>query len=426
MVKSTHKRALDTAASQVLQSASSFLMTLGFAHFLLPEEFGILSGIWLVWMLVLSMNRSVFAEQLLAQGVGHRSKGYAEFSALWISSLLVVTVVVIVWMQAWSVLPGSVFVALFMAADSIRYWTMATGELRFFAVRTSLTALELVRFFLAAGFLWLSFRFPFVPGLAWTALLPGVVWLVPAMPGFRRLRYRHACTYLRRRGKFEAFMTTQFLTVTAVSQLLPMLALPGFGAAQFGGLRLTQSIVSPAALVGTAFQPALIALFAEKTARHQRVRLLLGAIASFSLFSGLIVAGGVLVVELTGHYWFPEGYRAAFDDLLLPSLVAIAFIVIGQPAGALLRVMRWGGLSLCGQAGGVAAGIILVLVVFGMEEASITQFAWALSGGQAVTVILTYTLIFLRLTRRSAAQLASRGASSGASARRSLVRSEEE
>ena len=426
MVKSTHKRALDTAASQVLQSASSFLMTLGFAHFLLPQEFGILSGIWLVWMLVLSMNRSVFAEQLLAQGVGHSSKGYAEFSTLWISSLLVVTGIVVVWMQEWSVLPGAVFVALFIAADSIRYWTMATGELRFFAVRTSLVALELVRFFLAAGFLWMSFRFPLVPGLAWTALLPGMVWLVPAMPGFRRLRYRNAYTYLRRRGTFEAFMTTQFLTVTAASQLLPMLALPAFGPAQFGGLRLTQSIVSPAALVGTAFQPALISLFAEKAGQHQRVRLLLGAIASFSLLSGLIVAGVVLMVELTGHYWLPEGHHAAYDDLLLPSLVAVAFIVIGQPGGALLRVMRWGGLSLGGQTGGVAAGIILVLVVLGKEEASITEFAWALSGGQATTVILTYSLIFLRLASRPAPQRTRNGASGDVYGRQSLVQSEEE
>ncbi|MEV8133627.1 hypothetical protein AB0O54_21110 [Pseudarthrobacter oxydans] len=424
MVKSTHKRALDTAASQVLQSASSFLMTLGFAHFLLPQEFGILSGIWLVWMLVLSMNRTVFAEQLLAQGVGHSSKGYAEFSVLWISSLLIVTGIAVVGVQAWSVLPGAVFVALFIAADSIRYWTMATGELRVFAVRTSLTALELVRFLLAAGFLWLSLGFPLVPGLAWTALLPGIVWLIPAMPGFRRLRYRHAWTYLRRRGTFEAFMTTQFLTVTAASQLLPMLALPAFGAAQFGGLRLTQSLVSPAALVGTAFQPALIALFAEKTARRQRVRLLLGAVAGFSLFSGLIVAGGILGVELTGHYWIPEGQHDAVDDLLLPSLVAVAFIVVGQPGGALLRVLRWGGLSLAGQAGGVAAGIILVLVVLGRDEASITLFAWALSGGQAVTVILTYALIFLRLVRSSAAQPGE--ASGDMSSRPFLMQSEEE
>lgn len=426
-MKTVRKRTLDSAASQVFQSASSFVMTLGFARFLSPQEFGILSGIWLVWMLVLSMNRTVFAEQLIAQGTtGSSSKGYGEFSTFWIGALLLVTGIVVAWMQAWAVLPGAIFVALFIAADSIRYWFMATGELRFFAKRTTMTALELGRFFLAAGFLWLSFRFPLVPGLAWTALLPGVIWLVPAMPGFRKMRCSQAWAYLRRRGSFEAFMTTQFLTVTAASQLLPMLALPVFGAAQFGGLRLTQSLVSPAALIGTAFQPALIALFAENTGSRQRGRLLLRAIAGFSLFSGLIVAGGILLVELTGHLWLPESHRETVHELLLPCLVAVAFTVIGQPGGALLRVMRWGGLSLTGQAGGVAVGTVLVLVALGREEGSIANFAWALSGGQAVTVVATYALMFLRFGAGSAAHPTSKEPSGEAARKHFMPLSDEQ
>ena len=397
-------RALDIAASQVLQSASGFLMTLGFAHLLPLREFGILSGIWLAWMLVLSMNRTVFAEQLLTgNGTSADAEGYAAFSAIWITSLFLLTGIAVSSMQVWQALPGTLFVALFTASDAIRYLAMATGNVRLFEARIPLSGLELVRFLLAAGFLWLSLQFPLMPGLAWAALLPGAVWLAPVASGVRRLRCHHAWAYLRRRGTFEAFMTAQFLTVTAAAQLLPMLALPAFGAAQFGGLRLTQSIVAPAALAGTAFQPALIADLAKKRPDGQRNRTLLRTIAGFSAFSGLIVAGCFTAVHFTGHYWIPAGHRDTVTNLLLPSLVAIAFTVIGQPGGALLRVMRWGGVSLAGQAAGIAAGIVLVMVVLSGRDATIVHFAWALAGGQAFTVLITYALMFLRLTGTPAA-----------------------
>lgn len=397
-MKDTHRRVLDTAASQILQSASSFLMTLGFAHFLAPSDFGLLSSIWLVWMLILSMNRTVFAEQLLTRrGDDPASTGYADFSAAWIIFLLLATGATVTVMQAWAVLPGAVFIALFIAADAIRYWFMANSGVGLFSLKTPLTALESIRTLLAAGFLWLSVCCPESSALAWTAVIPGAVWLVPVLRRFRPVRFRHAWDYLKQRGAFEAFMTTQFLTVTAGSQLLPMLALPAFGAAQFGGLRLTQSLVSPAALVGTAFQPALLTLFAGTTRKRERCRLLLLAIAAFSAFAAVIVAVGLLIVGLTGHIWIPPTQQSAVSALLLPSLAAVAFTVIGQPGGALLRVLRWGGLSLAGQAAGLTAGLVLALLVVGQPGNLLVQFAWALAAGQAVTVTVTYVLMFRRL-----------------------------
>lgn len=395
-MKNTHRRMLDTAASQVLQSGSSFLMTLGFAHFLAPADFGLLSGIWLLWMLILSMNRTVFAEQLLARrGEDPASAGYADFTAVWMAFLLLASGAAVASMQAWAVLPGTIFVGLFIAGDAVRYWVMANRSAEDFPL--GMTALELIRTVMAAGFLWLSICCPESSGLAWTALIPGVVWLIPALRRFRPVRFRQAWSYLRQRGAFEAFMTTQFLTVTAGSQLLPMLAIPAFGPAPFGGLRLTQSLVSPAALVGTAFQPALLTAFAEKTLRRDRRRLLLVAIAAFSAFATVIVALGLLIVGTTGHMWIPASQQPAVNELLLPSLAAVAFTVVGQPGGALLRVLRWGGLSLAGQAAGVAAGLILALWVLGQPGAGIAGFAWALAAGQAVTVVLTYVLMFRRL-----------------------------
>lgn len=391
---------LDTAAAQVLQSGSGFLVTLGFAHFLVPEDFGLLSGIWLIWMLILSMNRTVFAEQLLARrGKDPASAGYPDFTAAWIALLLLASAAAVAWMQAWAVLPGTLFIGLFVAGDAVRYWVMARranteGE----DFRLGLTALELVRAVSAAGFLWLSIRYPGPSGLAWTALVPGAVWLVPVLLRLRAVRFRQGWDYVKQRGAFEAFMTTQFLTVTAGSQLMPLLAVPAFGPALFGGLRLTQSLVSPAALVGTAFQPALLTAFAERTFRRDQRRLLLAAVAAFSAFAAVIVAVGVLLVGTTGHLWIPAGQQQAVDDLLLPSLAAVAFTVVGQPGGALLRVLRWGGLSLVGQAAGLAAGLLLVLLVLSQPGEGITRFAWALAGGQAVTVVLTYTLMFRRLT----------------------------
>lgn len=385
-------RLLQSALPQVLQSLTSFLMTLGFAHALTPMEFGTLSAFWLIWMLVLSFDRTVFGEQLLARAhSGDPVVGYGSLLFVWLLPLAVITMGVAAFAPP-TVRPGIVFIVLFVMSDAVRYRILHEAEHGH--RRWSLLALELARMLLAvcflaamsagAGFLWQSIL----------ALAVGSVLLLPVATDVRRLRLDDARSWWRGMGRFEATMGVQFFTLTAVQQVMPLVAASLFSAAAFGSLRLTQAVVSPAALVATAMQPALISHFAREVDPVRRRSLLGRSVVAASLAATLISLVGVTAVLLTGQWWIPADQRSLVSTLILPALVAVACVVVGQPGGALIRVQQLGRESLAGQLIGVLATVAAVVV---LAPTGIVGFAWALTIGAGVTVFATYLLIARRV-----------------------------
>lgn len=391
-----------TASSQSAQSATSFLVTLAFAQLFTPLQFGVIAGVWLIWMLIMSFNRSVFTEQLLVQGVQHDcSQGYGAFFILWTSVLALATAIYLSFSNGLELLPGVVYIAGFVGSDAIRYWFLAHTDNQSTFSRFLLIRVEIVRAMLAAVFFFLS-RDSSRPGsIIWIAVVIGLLWPAVAWWRLKRVRLEKAFSYLRNKSKFEVLLALQYFLATGTAQLFPLLAVPLFGASAFGSMRLAQSSLSPLALLGTAFQPAMIKAFADHKDQRRVIRRLVMAIVVCTL-AALLVGGGALgAVMLTGHYWLPVAQTATVQSLALPIIVALGFVLIGQPGGALIRALRLGSISLSGQIVGLLGGAVAMGVIIA-KGGELIEFAWAVSAGTVSTVLGTYVLLFIGLKRSGA------------------------
>ncbi|WP_068397070.1 hypothetical protein [Kribbia dieselivorans] len=386
---------LQNALPQVLQSGTNFLLTLGFAHALAPQAFGVLSAFWLVWMLVLSFNRTVFGEQLIARAhTGTSVVGYGSVLTPWIAGLAVITLVVLGMLgDATALLPGVLCVILFVASDAVRYDLIHTSVVEHGG--WSLLGWETVRAVLAVAF-YIAVVASAPAGLvAVLAIATGGVLLLPALPAAGRLRVGGARAWLSTMGSFEAWMSLQFFTLTAANHLLPLAAATLFSASAFGSLRLTQSVTNPAALVATAFQPVLITTFGKAVREGHRLRSLLARIVGLAVVGAVVIsAAAVAVVVGTGRWWLPADQTSAVSYLILPAIVAVGWVMIGQPAGALIRVLHLGRQSMAGQLIGLAITLAAVAVLL---PHGILGFTWALTIGTAATMIATYALILPHL-----------------------------
>jgi O-antigen/teichoic acid export membrane protein len=382
-----------TASSQIAQSATSFLVTLAFAQILSPFEFGVIAGIWLVWMLIMSFNRSVFTEQLLAQGVRHeRSQGYGSFFVLWTTMLALCTAVYLFFAGALDLLPGVLYVAGFVGSDAIRYWFLAHTETQDGFGRYLLIRVEMVRALLAIAFFLISIVAAAPSSIIWISAIIGLLWPAVACLRLKRFPFEKALTYLRNKSRFEFLLALQYFLATGVAQLFPLMALPMFGPTAFGSMRLAQSSLSPLALLGTAFQPAMIKALANQRDRHSLIRRLVMAVTICAAAALLVGAGAFGAVILTGKYWLPVGQLSAVQDLAMPIIAALAFVLIAQPGGALIRVMRLGAISLTGQVAGLLGGAVAIGVVIA-GGGGLIEFAWAVALGTISTVVSTYALL---------------------------------
>ncbi|UEL30564.1 hypothetical protein [Pseudarthrobacter sp. L1SW] len=386
---------LYTAASQVLQSGTSFLVTLGFAQLLPPDDFGHLAGVWLVWMLILSFNRSVFAEQLLSQGLADkRSVGYGAFFIVWISGLTCLTVAFLVGVQMPQLLPGALYMAGFVGSDAIRYWFFAGEQVG----RAVVLLVEATRFAFAALFITLAMTgFEHTPNM-WLSAVIALVWPTAGFMTRRNVAMSGAMAFIRGKSRFEFLLALQYFFATGISQLLPLMALPMYGSSSFGGMRLTQSSLSPLALLGTAFQPGMIKVFGAGRDRKTLIRNLVIGVSACSVVACLMGVAAFWAVRVTGQHWLPKQQLQVVQELSLPVIVALTFVLIGQPGGAVIRVLRLGGLSLAGQVIGIAASAIAFYMVL-INNGNLQDFVWAVSIGTIGTVVSTYILLGVHLGR---------------------------
>lgn len=396
MRKSSYKwlQALDSPLSQLGQAAVSLLTTLTFVRILVPTEFGVLTAVWSVWMLLMSMNRTVFGEQLLAQTRDQTTRhGYLDFGFLWSFLGVVVTGFVAVLIGMPHLVPSLVCVSLFVVSDMVRYGEMARTS-TVAGVRGLLVPFELLRLLLSglalATSLW---ALPsYLPTIL--ALMSALVWVVIGLRVNGIPHFARAAHFIRKKEKFEGLMMIQFLTGAGASQVTPLLALHAFGAAQFGGIRLAQSILSPMTLLTSAFQPNVIRYFASKSGSRGVARRLISTIAiSVGVASAMTLVAWLAILNF-GSYLIPSSQASIVNSLLLPTIILLSLVVVGQPGGAVIKVHRLGVASLWGQIVGTCATLSFCLLAV---QYDIQMFVWALAAGSACTVGGTYLLIAITL-----------------------------
>lgn len=390
-------RVADSAGSQILQSATSFFVTLSFVNCFSPSDFGIYSAGLIIWMLILSLNRSVFGEQLVVVGSGHASGfGYGAFMGSWLALLFLISLGAVWLVNAWVILPGLFFMVGFVASDAVRYWLLSSRTQSRTVLAFGMLPIELSRTVMAAMSMWFALSGNIAAALT-LAPIAGFAWILLFVSCAVRWRLKDAIVYLRGRDAFEGVMLIQYFTVTGVSQLLPTVALGAFGSAAFGGLRLTQNFLAPATLLGTALQPTLLRVFGRTD--HRGVNnLLLKAIGLFTVIGLTMGSISYAFFELFGRRVIPSSQYDLVAELVVPVILAIAFVVLGQPGGALIRVLRLGKISLWGQVAGIGIGSALVLLA---ASQNIHLMAYALAAGTASTVLVTYVLLVRELHRRA-------------------------
>jgi len=372
------------------------MLTLTFVHVLDPVSFGILAAFWAIWMLVMSMNRAVFGEQLIAQANEPDLRhGYLDFGFLWSAVGIFVAVGVACLTKNYAIIPAILCVALFVTSDMVRYSEMAGGRVNA-SQKFVLLPIELVRLGLGSIALWMALNDLSSPWPTVFAFLSSAVWVVFGLVVGGRPKLGRASVFVRRREKFEHLMTVQFLTGTGLSQMIPFLALNAFGAAQFGAIRLAQSVLSPMTLVTSAFQPSLIRLYASRRKAGNLAKAVVGTVA-LSLSVGVVMTiVAIAGVDILGRYLIPPNQVDAVNQILVPIAVLLSLVVVGQPGGALIKVFRFGGISLLGQAVGI--GVTLVLCILATHR-DIQTFVWALAVGSATTVTSTYLFLAFGLSR---------------------------
>lgn len=390
-------QAADSSGSQILQSVTSFFITVSFVNCFTPDEFGAYSAFLIAWMLILSLNRTVFGEQLVVKGSGHtESTGYGVFMSLWLVALSILSLGVVGLVDVWGILPGVMFMVGFVASDAVRYWILSSSPQSYRVLTLGMLPVELVRTAVAFSSMWLALQDDTYAALT-LAPIAGLLWVLLFAWQASRWRIRDAMAYLRGRDSFEGVMLTQYLSVTGVSQLLPTVAIGAFGSAAFGGLRLTQQFLAPATLVGTSLQPSLLRHF-RKTAHEDIGHHLAKAVAVFLLIGIAMGSISLIVFSLLGRGIIPAGQYNLAAELVLPVVLAVTFVVLGQPGGAVIRVLRLAKISLWGQLLGVVVGVGLVLIA---SAHSIHLMAYALAASTATTVGATYVLLVRELRFRS-------------------------
>lgn len=384
---------ITSVLSQLGQSLNSLAATLIFAHHLQPASFGILSAFWLAWMLLMSLLRSVFGEQVLVRGPAHHSSvGYIDFVLTLVAVALIGSVAAVLLSRNLVILPGLIYVAMFVASDAARYAKLSTSAEG--ASSRSLIVADGLRFVVTVAALVLLWVLDTSDLAVLCVCIAASVslFLVRGVEG--RLSLKRGWRYIRSAGAFEKQLIIQFLLGTGLAQSAPYLALLSFGPASLGALRLGQSILSPVTLVTTAFQPKLlVSMAAVGNLRSFRQSL----IHAMWIFTFIACSLGVLVFssfDAISDLILPTEFQQAVQQILLPIVVLLSLSVVGQPGGAAIRVLRLGQVSLVGQLIGVVVTIALAVMTL---QASFTLFVWALAIGASTTVTASYVLLFLHL-----------------------------
>lgn len=384
---------MTSVASQLAQSMISLIATLVFARQLAPEEFGYLSAFWLAWMLLMSLLRSVYGEQVLVRGNSHESSlGYADFAILIMPLGLLVCYAIVALINKPSLYAGVLFIALFVLSDALRYVQLtdsasASGNsilLVADVLRSCIAILALILQWTASS--------SFLPiGLVCAA---AVVWVLIGVARNGGVSIARAIRFARGSGEFEKNILTQFLLGTGLAQSVPYLALLGFGPASLGALRLGQSLLSPITLLTTALQPRMLVSLAGRKAAVSPRRYLVLLILVFCGLACALGAATVTLFDPVSNILVPSEYRTAVGGILMPLVILLSTSVVGQPGGAMIRVLRLGRISLAGQISGMVATVVLALIAL---QFTFLHFVWALCVGGIITVASSYFLLFVHL-----------------------------
>lgn len=378
-------------AGQLSQSAVSLLITLALAHAFSPTAYGWISVIAIVLALVMSMNRSVLGEQLLATVGGKGSfDGYWIFQRYLFAILSVVTLPTAFLLLGLNGALAAWFFVTFVASDAFRYALFAgAGGLSLRAI----AVVDMLRAVTALLCLGASLAFDETLGVVVLAIASNLPWLVFAFVLYRPAKVSMR-RYLSSLGRYEMLISAQFLIATSATQCLPIVSLGFSGPTIIGAIRLTQSLLNPIAVLGLAFQPTLIGLLSRQSIRDAvslTKRLVLGAL----LIAGTIVIGAVLAQDYIVERMVPRDMAEYVNNVWIPIAVVTVAVIVGQPGGALIRVLKLGGTSLYGQVvGAVCAYTSLAVLVL---RPAPDDLALAIAAGAITGVISTYAALVYSL-----------------------------
>lgn len=379
-------------ASQLAQSVVSFFLVTAVAHAFSPEQFGHIAVFAIILTLVMSLNRTVFGEQLLVASQTEKSIG--GYLALQLLSLIVVLLsgaAVSYLLFGSAVAIGVLVLAAHTAADGIRYAAMVGHSTAPSA--QAVCVVDSMRAALAGIAFGIS-----ISGGSWSVTCSlGVIVSIPwvaycvrkALPGFR-----HMFEYVTSLGRFEGYVLAQYFLATGASQCIPLAALPVVGSETVGSIRLAQSVINPVTVLALSAQPALLKWMARRSVDEiiakAKVALSISVTASFLAFGVLYVSRPVLV-----GVFVPDDLASQVNAVWVPIAISLCVVIAGQPGGALIRYLRLGGLSFSGQVAGVVAGYSLLAAVYFNSNAE--YLPWAICFGALTSVCATYFLLALHV-----------------------------
>lgn len=364
-------------------AAVNFFTTLSFAAALSPRDFGVVAAVAVGATLLSSAVRAVLGEQMLADATEADRSGLTSFALGFTFLLVALSLTISLSLNVGGIFFSTLPFLLLAAADPIRYVRLSNEDsLSIYA----LPGVDALRAALAFATWAYAQSGGALVGVQ-SALL--AVGLLGYITNWRGVSTSAASVYLRSKGSFEKLILLQFALSIALGQALPLLAIHAFGAASFGHIRLAQTFVSPATTVSSAFQPGLIRNLGRTEASHQT--------RSLVRLTALMLVGGIAVLLALNFLVrlgaFGEGPAT---ELVVAASVGVAATIVGQPGGALIRVRRYGAISLAGQAAGGSVGLLFALLTY---DKGLLAFAWGLAGYSVATVAITYLLLLRKIRR---------------------------
>lgn len=379
--------------SQLSQSGVSFLVILAFSHTFSARDFGLISAAAIILAILMSMNRSVLGEQLLAAKHSRDVvDGYWKFQKY---SLFALTIAVISVSYLLVGLLGSLasyFFVMYAISDGIRYALfVGVGEVS----AKNIALVDILRFLTALCGLAVALTAELGPVVVVLALLSSTPWIFYATFTYRG-NSTSTGTYLASLGRYELMITLQYVFATAATQCLPIVSLSFAGPDTLGAIRLTQSLLNPVAVLALSCQPTLIKWMAHQP-KPQVLRAVRRLVIAATAGSTLIVTIAIYAKSAVLTILVPADMASVVSAVWIPVVLSVIAVVVGQPGGALIRVLKLGGASLTGQVCGTATAYTALVVVMCWGQPA--QISIAIAAGGIGSVVVTYLLLYLSIRR---------------------------
>jgi hypothetical protein len=382
---------------QLAFAAANFFTMLAGARTLPTQQFAWVSGLWLVYAVILNAQRVLIAEQsltLVSEPVQVRAAILCTSGLVVSASFLGISGAFLAF-DSQGPVPAlyTAVGALLLLYDALRF--VHLGGLT--PSRTLLMADVMCASSSGIAFLVTllggnSLSYPCIAGVGLLVSIGTVI--EPTRPSLRALGQ-----FIGSIGDFAAWGTIQVIAANLTSQLLVLLCLPFVSGSEFAGLRAIQALFGPITTPAQAVQPMIFRTWlARERSGFPWMRWYVVWLASGTVVVWLFIASS----ELWGSELLEVAISPSFaqyHNLVPPVLLVQGIVWLSAPGGVHLRVLRWGRSMATAQGAAVMCGALLVWLMSRLMGISGT--AWALSGQALLSAAFAYVLLFRGLMHRA-------------------------